>query len=142
MATKKTAKGKAKGKATGFQNQKKPKRRRSENLPNLGEYAKTGGPGRPKGALNGRQLLLQELDDLLGNPKNLKRARDEMQKVFDAAPLPFILKFVYPLMPKNVDVSGRLDSESELGSMSLARIDGLIGVLEKQLGDNGSGRAR
>ena len=68
---------------------------------NLGEYAITGGPGRPKG---GRTQAIETLDRMLAREGNQEKLEECLQKEFDDNPPRFLLRFVYPLAPKNVNI--------------------------------------
>jgi len=68
---------------------------------NLGEYAKKGGPGRPK---CGRSLAIEILDKMLAEAGNQKILKQAMQEEFKNKPLDFVYKFAYPLMPREIDL--------------------------------------
>ena len=46
---------------------------------------KSTSPQHPELIRNGRQLALQQLDNLLSRPENLKKLYDDMQKLFDVS---------------------------------------------------------
>ena len=61
-----------------------------------------GGPGRPKGSVSGRTKSLQTLDAMLAKTDNQEKLMRHLQDMFDKNPSGFLLKFIYPLAPKNV----------------------------------------
>jgi len=65
----------------------------------------TAGPGRPKGALSGRNKALAVLDDMLADAECLEALRADMKKLFMANPTSFFNKIVVPLLPKQATAS-------------------------------------
>uniref|UniRef100_A0A6M3LAB4 Uncharacterized protein n=1 Tax=viral metagenome TaxID=1070528 RepID=A0A6M3LAB4_9ZZZZ len=61
-----------------------------------------GGPGRPKGSVSGRAQCLAVLDALLKEAGNQEALRKKLQEYFDNDPAKFMLKYVYPVVPKDV----------------------------------------
>ena len=72
----------------------------SDRAKNLGDYAKTGGPGRPKGSLSGRGKLALELDKLFGKPKNRRLIREALQRMLEEDPVKFYKQIAEIYMPK------------------------------------------
>ena len=64
-----------------------------------------GGPGRPKG---GRTLAIETLDRVIS--KNIKIFEKKLQDAFIKDPLKFWKEFGYPLVPRNIELSG-MDGE-------------------------------
>ena len=81
----------------------------------LGNYLKTGGPGRPKGSVNGRRLAMQTLDKMLSKDSNQRHLGDAIQERFWKDPAAFMLEFVYPTLPREV----RAELALRLGSIIL-----------------------
>jgi len=75
-----------------------------DNTKNLGEYAKKGGPGRPKG---GRRVTLDTLDAMLSEAGNIEKFRQKAQNEFDKDPLAFWHKYILPVMPKDIEVGNK-----------------------------------
>lgn len=55
----------------------------------------------PERHVSGRRALLQMLDTLLAEERNIKTMRDAFQDMMNANPLAFFEKVVLPLMPKD-----------------------------------------
>lgn len=68
-----------------------------------------GGPGKYRGP-GGRELCLRMLDRMLAHHGNLGRLLARFQELFDADPAKFWLKFVVPLLPKNLKIEVPLQS--------------------------------
>ncbi len=71
-----------------------------------------GGPGRKKGSYGGRSKCLDTLDKMLSKAKNQKALLNKLQVMFDNDPSNFLLKYVYPVLPKdfNMKLSGDKDN--------------------------------
>jgi hypothetical protein len=78
---------------------------------NLGEYLKTGGPGRPKG-VSGRQQALSILDSIFADSNNKEILRQKLQEKFDKDPVKFFDEYDIPLLPKDTTF-GFKNSEGE-----------------------------
>ena len=70
-----------------------------DNTKNLGEFAISGGPGRPRG---GRRLTLEKLDEMLAKAGNLEKFEEALQEGFDKDPLGFWKTYVFPLLPQKL----------------------------------------
>lgn len=68
-------------------------------------------PGRKKGAKVGRLKCLGTLDRMLSTAGNQKKLFDSLQRKFNKDPGGFLMRYVYPLLPKNVklEAEGHLD---------------------------------
>jgi len=62
-----------------------------------------GGPGRPIG---GRRKTLDSLDAMLANEKNLIKFEKALQDEFDKDPLKFWKEYAFPLLPRNIELTG------------------------------------
>ncbi len=63
---------------------------------------------------NGRKLAVQEVDNMMSMPENLKKLRESMQVAFDASPLMFFQDFLRPLLPKQMILGTNTDSKATL----------------------------
>jgi len=66
-------------------------------------------PGARKGKRGGRTKCIETLDKMLRNAGNQKILLEKLQESFEGDPLAFLLKFVYPVLPKdvNLEVTGK-----------------------------------
>lgn len=76
--------------------------------------------------LNGRKLAVQEIDNMMAMPENLKKLREAMQDAFDNAPLLFFQDFLRPLLPKQMILGTQTDGKATLS----------IVVSHEGIGDN------
>jgi len=89
------------------------------SVKNLGEYAKTGGPGAPIG---GRRKALNVLDSMLAKAENLKKFEIAIQEKFDQNPIDFFKEYVMPLMPKGFELSGPNGGPIETSNLAILKI--------------------
>ena len=68
---------------------------------NLGKYAITGGPGRPKGALQWKNHALSLIGKVYADRED--EAKEYLKKLNIEK---FLKDFVLPFLPKNVELSG------------------------------------
>lgn len=75
------------------------------------EFLEKGGPGRPKGSVSGRSRCVQILDEMMSDAGNEQLLKEDLQKLFKQNPAGFYLKFIVPLIPKdvNLDVQGNVN---------------------------------
>lgn len=76
---------------------------KNNHTSNLGEYTKTGGPGRTLGSKNHRGLseIIDLIESIISAEPNKKKLAKHFQTLFDKSPAGFYAKFVFPLLPKN-----------------------------------------
>jgi hypothetical protein len=101
-------------------------------MPKSDTQFKPGNPGRPVGAVGGRQKLVNELDKLLSKEANTKLVIEAWQKELRDKPLAFWLRYVVPLLPKEtlLKLSGGSDTGRGL-------VEAVAAVLNAKAGDNG-----
>ncbi|MCK4248922.1 MAG: hypothetical protein KAX15_04005 [Candidatus Omnitrophica bacterium] len=91
-------------KGTGLNNLKKPTNR-------LGKYAKSGGPGRPKGSKNKFTKIKEAIADAFfavgGKDRLIKESKSKQG-------FRYLMKDVVSLMPKETQLSGDPDQDSPI----------------------------
>jgi hypothetical protein len=65
-------------------------------------------PGKKSGSKSGRRKCIDTLDKLLSIAGNQTKLLDDLQDKFDKSPSDFCLKYVFPVLPKdiNLELSG------------------------------------
>ena len=61
-----------------------------------------GNPGRPKGAVSGRARILQELDRMFKDDRNIERLRRDWQELFEKNPTGFVQRIAAQFIPREM----------------------------------------
>jgi hypothetical protein len=81
------------------------------NNQNLNSARGIAGPGRPK---SGRSLVLDTLDRLLSDKKNQIKIFQALQERLDKDAAKFIMQFVFPLLPRDLNFNMPGDTDITL----------------------------
>jgi len=81
----------------------KPDKPMADVTKNLGEYAKKGGPGRPKGS-SGRTAALALLDKICRESETQALFEGALRKMLAKDPIGWFNKFVVPFAPKELSI--------------------------------------
>lgn len=92
-------------------------------------------PGNQYGrAVGGRRKCIDGLDKMLSKAENQKAYEDDLQIKFDEGPVDFVYKYVYPLLPKNIEITGLDGSPIEtidLSKLTENQLEQYIKLTEK-----------
>lgn len=91
-------------------------------MPKEDTQFKPGAPGRPKGAVGGRQKLVNALDVLLAKEGNQKKMIAAWQESFNDSPMRFWNRVIVPLLPKESLVKVLGGSEMGRGLVDAVRM--------------------
>jgi len=94
----------------------------------LKNLKRTAGPGRPKG---GRNRCIETLDRMLAKAGNQEKLEKDLQSKFDNDPGSFMRSYVFPLLPKDINLDFKNDVEMVIKYKAQQLVESIDGDIEE-----------